>query len=53
MDRLDFETKVAVSLVCHVLQLFDKDLNFPSPHHNSVGDLQVELLSVLVPLNEN
>ena len=47
--QLDFEMKVVVSLAFHVLQLFEINLSFPSPHCSSVGDLLVVLWSVLVP----
>ena len=41
VDQLDFEMKVAVSLVFHVLQLFEINLSFPSPHCSLVVNLLV------------
>ena len=41
VNQLDSEMKVAVSLVFHVLQLFEINLSFPLPHCSSVVDLLV------------
>ena len=49
VDQLDFEMKVAVSLVFHVLQLFEINLSFPLPHCSLVVNLLVLFWSVLAP----
>lgn len=49
VDQLDSEMKVAVSLVSHVLQLFEINLSFPSRHCSLVVNLLVLFCSVLAP----